>query len=76
LSPPPQPAGAAISPRSPPPSRPEAAAAASEVRLQAVWDFAGDAMALSDPEGVLLAANPVYYALYGYAPAELLGQCF
>ena len=63
-------------PAIPPPSQPEAAAGENDVRLQAVWAFAGDAMALSDPEGVLLAVNPVYYALYGYAPAELLGQCF
>ena len=33
-------------------------------------------MALSDPQGVLLAANPAYYRLYGYAPEEVVGRSF
>jgi PAS domain S-box-containing protein len=33
-------------------------------------------MALSDPEGRVLAANPAYYVLYGYAPEEVLRQSF
>src|SRR5215207_6549517 len=33
-------------------------------------------MAISDPNGVVLAANPAYYQLYGYAPEEVLGASF
>src|SRR5215217_1759082 len=39
-----------------------------------VWDAAADALALSDPQGIVLAANPAYYQLYGYTPEEVLGQ--
>lgn len=33
-------------------------------------------MAISDPSGVVLAANPAYYRLYGYGPEEVLGASF
>jgi PAS domain S-box-containing protein len=33
-------------------------------------------MALSDPSGVVVAANPAYYRLYGYGPDEVLGRSF
>jgi PAS domain S-box-containing protein len=33
-------------------------------------------MALSDASGTVLAANPAYYELYGYAPDEVLGRSF
>lgn len=42
----------------------------------AVWEHAADAMALSDAEGRVLAANPAYYELYGYRPDEILGRSF
>jgi PAS domain S-box-containing protein len=48
----------------------------SEQRFQAVWDAAADAMALSNAEGIVLAANPAYYQLYGYTPEQVLGQSF
>lgn len=48
----------------------------SESRFQAVWEFAADAMALSDPNGVVLAANPAYYALYGYPAEAVIGHSF
>jgi PAS domain S-box-containing protein len=33
-------------------------------------------MALSDPDGIVLAANPAYYRLSGYGPDEVLGTSF
>jgi PAS domain S-box-containing protein len=33
-------------------------------------------MALSDPHGIVLAANPAYFALYGYGPDEVIGKSF
>lgn len=33
-------------------------------------------MALSDAAGIVLAANPAYYKLYGYGPEEVLGKSF
>ena len=42
----------------------------------AVWEHSADAMSLSDSEGIVLAANPAYYQLYGYSPEEILGECF
>jgi PAS domain S-box-containing protein len=33
-------------------------------------------MALSDPDGIVLAINPAYTQLYGYTPAEAVGQDF
>jgi len=44
--------------------------------FRAIWDAAGDALALSDPEGIVLAANPAYYELYGYSAEEVLGRHF
>lgn len=46
------------------------------VRLRAVWEVASDAMALSDPDGFVLDANPAYFRLYGYTPDEVLGRSF
>jgi PAS domain S-box-containing protein len=43
---------------------------------QAVWEYTADAMALSDAEGIVRAANPAYYQLYGYTPAEVIGASF
>jgi PAS domain S-box-containing protein len=47
-----------------------------DVWLRAAWEAASDAMALSDPGGIVLAANPAYYTLYGYGPDEVLGRSF
>jgi PAS domain S-box-containing protein len=44
--------------------------------LRQLWEHASEAMALSDPGGVVLAANPAYYRLYGYGPDEVLGKSF
>ena len=44
--------------------------------FQAVWESATDALAVSDPEGIVLMANPAYYELYGYGPEEVLGRSF
>lgn len=48
----------------------------SEAQLRLVWEQAPDAMVLSDAEGTVRMANPAYYALYGYGPADVLGQNF
>jgi PAS domain S-box-containing protein len=49
---------------------------AVEERFRAVWEVAGDAMALSDPDGVVLAANRAYLELYGYSADEVVGKNF
>ena len=48
----------------------------SEERFRAVWDATSDAIALSDPDGIVLAVNPAYCALYGLSPEEVLGHKF
>jgi PAS domain S-box-containing protein len=48
----------------------------SEARFRAVWEATSEAMALSDPAGVVLAVNPAYCALYGRNPQEFIGQSF
>src|SRR5690349_17422990 len=48
----------------------------SEQSFHAIWDAAADAMALSNAEGIVLAANPAYYHLYGYSPDQVLGHSF
>jgi len=54
----------------------EAALRESEERLRAVWESAADAMALSDPSGIVLAANPAYYRLTRYPPEQVIGHNF
>lgn len=44
--------------------------------LAAIWESSGQAMAISDPDGIVLAANHTYYELYGFAPDQVLGQSF
>jgi PAS domain S-box-containing protein len=44
--------------------------------LSEIWECASDAIALSDPSGVVVAANPAYHRLYGYEPADVLGKSF
>ncbi len=48
----------------------------SEQRFQMVWELASDAMTLSTADGIVIAANPAYFRLYGYAPEMVLGQSF
>ncbi len=48
----------------------------SEQRFRVVWDFASDAMVLSTPDGIVFAANPAYYSLFGFAPEEIIGHPF
>ena len=47
-----------------------------DVWLRAAWETASDAMALSDPDGIVLTANPAYFRLYGFGPDEVIGQPF
>jgi PAS domain S-box-containing protein len=47
-----------------------------QVLLQALWEGAADAMALSDHAGIVQMANPAYYHLYGYTPDEVIGHSF
>ena len=71
----------------PDPTRPPAAPAGSatlaelalresEARFRAVWEATADAIALSDPAGIVLAVNPAYCNLCGYPAAELVGRGF
>ncbi len=48
----------------------------SEARFRAFWDATPDAIAVSDPEGIVLAANHAYGALYGYPLEAVIGQPF
>ncbi len=50
--------------------------AESEQRFRQVWEITSDAMALSDPEGIVLAANPAYFDLYGYTAEQVIGHSF
>lgn len=54
----------------------EATLRASEARFRRVWESTLDAMALADPAGIVLAANPAYCALAGYPPEEIIGRPF
>lgn len=44
--------------------------------LRAVWAASSDAMALSDPDGMVLDVNQAYCTLYGYEREEVLGKSF
>lgn len=44
--------------------------------FQQVWEITSDAMALSDADGIVLAANPAYLSLYGYRQEEVIGNSF
>ncbi len=48
----------------------------SEERLRTVWEIAADAIMLSDPEGIVIAANPAHCQLFGYSAEEVIGQSF
>lgn len=48
----------------------------SEARFRAVWDATSEALALSDPEGLVLDVNPAYCVLYGRSAEEFIGHSF
>jgi PAS domain S-box-containing protein len=48
----------------------------SEERFRMTWEIASDAIALSDPEGTVLFANPAYNKMYGFEPGAAVGQSF
>lgn len=52
----------------------EAAHQASEARFQAIFSSAPVGIAAADHEGQMVRVNPALAALFGYAPAELIGQ--
>src|SRR5918995_404036 len=54
----------------------ESALRDSEERFRAVWEATSEAMALSDPDGVVIAVNLAYCALYGLIPQQVIGQSF
>ena len=53
-----------------------AARTESDERFRAVWEATSEALALSDPNGVVLDVNPAYCALYGRSAEEFLGRSF
>ncbi|MBC7877924.1 MAG: PAS domain S-box protein [Anaerolineales bacterium] len=48
----------------------------SDERFRQVWETTSDAMALSDSQGIVLAANPAYFALYGCTADQVVGVSF
>jgi PAS domain S-box-containing protein len=54
----------------------ESALRDSEERFRAVWEATSEAMALSDPDGVVFAVNPAYCQLYGLTSEQLIGHSF
>lgn len=48
----------------------------SQERLQATWEVATDAMALSDSNGIVIDANAAYIKLYGFRKEEVIGKPF
>lgn len=54
----------------------QAARNESEARLRAIWEATSEALALSDPDGIVLDVNPAYCDLYGQCAEELVGQSF
>ncbi len=53
-----------------------AALIAEETGFRAAWEAAPEAIALSDADGLVLAANPAYAELYGYPLDEVVGRSF
>lgn len=48
----------------------------NEERLKQVWEVTSDAMCLSDADGIVLAANPSYFRLYGHTVEQVIGKSF
>ncbi len=44
--------------------------------FRTIWERASDAMALSDADGIVVAANPAYLQLYEYKAEEVIGHSF
>lgn len=47
-----------------------------EERLRQVWEVTSDAMCLSDANGIVLAANPSYFQVYGFTAEQVIGKSF
>lgn len=47
-----------------------------EALFRSVWEATSDALVLSDADGIVVAANPAYFRLYGYPPETVLGNTF
>lgn len=52
----------------------ETALRESEERFRAVWEATSEAMALADLDGVVIAVNPAFCALYGLTSEQVVGQ--
>ena len=48
----------------------------SERLFHVVWEYASVAMALSIPDGTVVAANPAYFHLYGFPQEQVIGKHF
>ena len=57
-------------------ARGEEALRESEARFRTIWEAISEALAISDPQGTVLAANPAYLALYGFDESEVVGHSF
>jgi diguanylate cyclase (GGDEF)-like protein/PAS domain S-box-containing protein len=47
-----------------------------EESFKQVWEVTSDAMCISDANGIVLAANPSYFRLYGYTAEQVIGKSF
>lgn len=56
--------------------RSEEALRHSQAWLRGVWEWSGDAMRLSDEEGIIRAVNRDYCKMTGMKEKDLVGQCF
>jgi PAS domain S-box-containing protein len=54
----------------------ETALRESEERFRAVWEATSEAMALADLDGIVVAVNPAFCALYELNPQQVVGQSF
>jgi len=44
--------------------------------IRTTWNLTTEALVLSDADGIVVAANPAYYRLYGLTPEDVLGKKF
>src|SRR5437588_2158199 len=54
----------------------DAALWGSAEELRTLCDLTADALAVSDPDGIVLWANQAYFQLYGYGPEAVIGHDF
>ncbi|HOP06624.1 MAG TPA: PAS domain S-box protein [candidate division Zixibacteria bacterium] len=54
----------------------EAALASSEERYRRIWETSGQAISLTDENGILRFVNPAYCRLFKYTEEELLGHYY